>query len=195
MDADTLTTVFRHLCGQGRCFVVDGVALPVCQRCFGLYVGAAVTGVWLLASGLWRRGLPSRRVGTAQGLLLLAAMLGGIHAIDLGPTWRVLCGLWTGHGVLSWLVGGAQHLRSASRGAAGGAPRWTGRDELQWSCVAGWLTLAALLLPIQGVLGWSAWTAIVAGGAVSLTLALSGAVIATTAWCTSNRRSSAPPTA
>ena len=54
-----LTDIFSHFCGQGSCFVVDGAALPVCQRCLGLYVGALLTAVWLAATGIWRRGLGS----------------------------------------------------------------------------------------------------------------------------------------
>ncbi len=54
---DVLTTIFGHLCGQARCFVIDGVPLPVCQRCTGLYIGALLTGAWLLVSGVRRRGV------------------------------------------------------------------------------------------------------------------------------------------
>ncbi len=32
---DSLTWIFSHICGQGRCFVIDGSPLPVCQRCLG----------------------------------------------------------------------------------------------------------------------------------------------------------------
>ena len=68
---ETLTAIFGHLCGQGRPFVIDGAPLPVCQRCLGLYAGAAMTAAWLLASGVWRRGLPDRCI-----LCVHLAMLG-----------------------------------------------------------------------------------------------------------------------
>ena len=117
---DTLTYIFSHICGQGRPFVLDGEALPVCQRCLGLYAGAALTGLWILASGLWRRGLPERSAAYAHIVMLLAAMAGGVHWLDGGPAWRLVCGLWTGHVAMLWLVGGAGHfLRLAGRAPLG----------------------------------------------------------------------------
>jgi uncharacterized membrane protein len=113
---DALTYIFSHVCGQGRPFVLDGEALPVCQRCLGLYAGAALTGLWLVASGAWRRALPERSAAYAHIVMLLAAMAGGVHWLDAGPTWRLVCGLWTGHVAMLWLVGGAGHfLRLAGR--------------------------------------------------------------------------------
>jgi len=111
-----LTEFFSHVCGQGRPFVLDGEALPVCQRCLGLYAGAALTGLWLVASGAWRRALPERSAAYAHIAMLLAAMAGGAHWVDAGPAWRLVCGLWTGHVAMLWLVGGAGHfLRLAGR--------------------------------------------------------------------------------
>jgi len=116
---DAIAEIFSHLCGQERCFVVDGRALPLCQRCLGLYAGAALTMAWLIASGLWgrslwRRGLPCRSVLAVNILCLTAAMLGGMHIIDIGPRWRMLCGLWTGHVAVLWLVGASMHLWRAA---------------------------------------------------------------------------------
>ena len=111
-----LTEFFSHVCGQGRAFILDGEALPVCQRCLGLYAGAALTGLWLVASGAWRRALPERSVAYAHIAMLLAAIAGGVHWVDAGPAWRLVCGLWTGHVAMLWLVGGAGHfLRLAGR--------------------------------------------------------------------------------
>ena len=121
---ETLTAAFAYVCGQARCFVIDGVPLPVCQRCAGLYVGAFVTGVWLLLSRAARRGLPAYGVVCAQALALLVALAGGLHVLDSGPTWRLLCGLWTGHVALLWLVGGGNQLRAAARGGPAGPCVW-----------------------------------------------------------------------
>lgn len=89
---------------------MDGQALAVCWRCLGLYGGAAVTAMWLTASGLWRRGLPSWSVFVAQVVALVAAMLGGLHVVNGPAAWKLTCGLWTGHVAVMWLIGGAQHL-------------------------------------------------------------------------------------
>jgi hypothetical protein len=56
---ETAEQIFSFVCGQSRSFIADGAALPVCQRCLGLYLGAALTALWLLGTGIWRRGLPS----------------------------------------------------------------------------------------------------------------------------------------
>ncbi len=179
---DFITSVYANVCGQGRCLMVDGLALPVCQRCLGLYVGAALTGVWMLGSGMWRRGLPKQRVFPLQAGVLLAAMLGGTHVIDLGPAWRVLCGLWTGHVVVLWLVGGARHLWQASLSADLAGRRWSRRDELHSVLAAALLAILAFVLPKWPVLAWHAWTAVITAGMVFLAVAVAGACVAIAAW-------------
>ena len=141
---DAVTSLFAHLCSQGRCFVLDGQALPVCQRCFGLYAGAAVTGAWLLLTGAWRCGLPNRPAGWVQGIALFAAMLGGLHVIDVGPAWRLMCGLWTGHVVTLWLTGAGAQLAQAA------LPNW--------SLIRPWRRLLDVpLLAACPILAWAAW--------------------------------------
>jgi len=179
---DCLTDIFSHLCGQDRCFVVDGAALPVCQRCLGLYAGAAVTGAWLAMSGTWRRGLPSRSIVLVNVAMLLTAMAGGMHAIDLGPMWRLICGLWTGHVTILWLVLGAAHLFHLSRAVVRPQPPWTRRDRLQAVALAAGLTmLAAAFGPLRW-LGWDFWTAVVSLGAAMLLGALLAATVAVAVW-------------
>ena len=114
-----LTGIFSHICGQGNRFIIDGAALPVCQRCLGLYVGAALTAVWLALSGRWRRGLPTLGVLLLHIGPIVVAGLGGTHVIDAGATWRLMCGLWAGHMITWWLVGGAVALwRGSMRDSA-----------------------------------------------------------------------------
>lgn len=170
MDTATLTDLFAHLCGQGRCFLVGGEALPVCQRCAGLCLGAFFTAAWLGLTGLWRRGLPCWSVWAVQVAGLAAAMLGGTHAIDAGPTWRLLCGLATGHVVICWLVGGGRHLLLPA-GAGESQRAWSRGDEF----------LGALSLPVLLAAGagatwlsvsapWAWWliTAVIATGGLCL---------------------------
>ena len=104
--ADIIVRACSRVCGQARCFTVDGRALPVCERCLGLYLGVLLTLAWLIASGIWRRGLPGRCVLCVHAMALLTAGLGGLHVIDAGPCWRLTCGLLTGHVTASWLAAG-----------------------------------------------------------------------------------------
>jgi uncharacterized membrane protein len=206
MSPDTFTALFSYLCGQGRAFIIDGKALPVCQRCLGLYAGAALTGVWLLASGIWRRGLPERSVSIANILMLAAAMLGGLHIIDGTPAWRLTCGLWTGHVAMLWLVGGATHLRQAAarrrmaaelstypaREAAERAllidPPWPRRDTGQALAAAPILAALAALFDRFAITGWSFWTGLAVLGVLMLTAALTHAASAVIAWARARRR-------
>jgi hypothetical protein len=161
---DLLVELGRWLCGQGRCLEVGGQALPLCQRCLGLYLGGGLTALWLLGTGLWRRGLPGFTLGLLQALALLVAMAGGLHLVDPGVRWRLLCGLWTGHVVLVWLVTAAAHLTWRARGAP--VPPWR-----RWDRRVGYLALpllaglaAALPAAVRGSwLAWS-WVALASAG-------------------------------
>ena len=180
-DMETLTDILSFLCGGERCFEIGGVALPVCQRCFGLYVGAAATGVWLVASGIWRRGLPSVSVFALHTAVLAAALLGGLHAFDAGPRWRMLCGLWTGHVGVMWLIGAAKCLWVLSDPARVKLP-WRGRDKVQGLLLPVLLAVAAGTWGPLSRLGWAVWTMAVAGGAVALGIAVVATVITLGGW-------------
>jgi uncharacterized membrane protein len=175
---DLLTHIFGHLCGQSRCLVIDGTSLPVCQRCTGLYIGALLTAAWLLTTQIRRRGVPPASVAWGYGAALIAALFGGIHVLDFGPRWRLLCGLWTGHVVLVWLFTGATQLWAWSRGRSSESLVWTRRETL-----AAWVALAALAAvalawpaPLSGP--WSVWAcATVAGGAMLAATAVRAIVL------------------
>jgi uncharacterized membrane protein len=175
---DALRTAFSLICGQGRCFVIDGVPLPVCQRCFGLYVGALLTTFWLLGWRLGRSGLPGRRAVIVEGVALAAAMLGGLHVLDGGATWRLLCGLWTGHVAMLWLVGGAAELRSLSRRDRAPLPAWMKRAQLAALAAVPLLALLAWGFGCLPPVGWYVWTTAAALGVVALLLAGVAAVAA-----------------
>lgn len=153
---DIAGDIFSLICGRWRCFIIEGAALPLCQRCLGIYAGAAITAGWLMAVGMRRRGLPPMGIILVNAAALLAAMLGGLHVIDSGPAWRLACGLWTGHVVMLWLFCAAtffvRHFRlvtcsmpTASQGddpPAGASEGFPGKDskrasrsdaELPWS--------------------------------------------------------------
>ncbi len=177
---DTLRELFSHVCGQGRCFASDGQALPVCQRCLGLYLGAAATAAWMAASGIWRRGLPSWPVFIVHVLMLSAALVGGLHLLDAGPSWRALCGLWTGHVLTAWLIGGAWHLRQSRRSKR--QPPWQRAQKLQVISAAGLLAILAGALPLLSRRGWWLWTALAGAGAAVLAGALAVGLASLVAW-------------
>ncbi len=165
---ELLTNIFSTICGQGRCLVIDGVPLPVCQRCLGLYIGALLTAVWLLRWGLWRRGLPGRGAVAVEAAALATAMLGGLHVLDFGPIWRVLCGLWTGHVAVVWFVGGAAELRALSRPQGAPMPAWP--ERARFAALAAPPALAVVAWGIMRLPpnGWWIWSLAAAMGLVSL---------------------------
>ncbi len=175
---ETLTSIFAHVCGQGRCLVVDGTALPVCERCTGLYLGALLAAMWVLAQGVWRRGLPSLPLVCAQAGTLVVALLGGLHVLDFGPGWRLLCGMWTGEVAVLWLVNGVTQLQ--------GWRRATAADRLAWSfsqSVGGWIAVfapvpLAVLSAALPRAGWYAWSGAITAGAIALALVILWTAIA-----------------
>ncbi len=176
---DIVTQFFSYLCGQGRCFIVDGQALPICQRCFGLYVGAALTGGWLLVTGLWKRGLPGRKVIILNLIVLLTAMLGGIHLIDLGPRWRLLCGLWTGHVAILWLAGGASQLYFSLRRTK---PGWHRKHHIQAFIILAALTTLGMIFPWLTWPGAIFWIVTVIIGVLILCTTFVAAITAAIRW-------------
>ena len=178
----TLQEIFALVCGQGRCFVVAGEALPVCERCLGLYLGAAVTAICLVAAGTWRRGLPSRGVFLANLAVLVLALLGGVHALDPGQTWRVACGAWTGYVATLWLAGAANQLRDRHN-APTEALAWRGADKLAAVLALALGTAAALAIRPLLELGWAFWATVAAVGCAALWACAAWAVLALCCWC------------
>ena len=174
---ETITHLFSLVCGQARSFYVDGVALPVGQRCLGLYLGALLTALWLAGSGIWRRGLPGPGVLVTHGALLGAAMLGGLHVIDPGPQWRLLFGLWTGHVVTFWLIGAGVQLHSSARPDSRRPLPWEASDRLQALVLPMVLTGIAALFPLVLPLGWHFWTTSAISGAAVLFAAMLVAIV------------------
>ncbi len=180
---ETLNYIFSFICGQERCFVIDGAALPLCQRCLGLYVAAGATAIWMLLCGIWRRGLASWSVFVANVAVLLAAILGGVGVFDAGPTWRLICGLWTGHVVMLWLVGGTVHLWSLSRPQRPLQLPWLARHKLQALAAPAVLGgLAGLFGELHG-LGCLFWSGAGLFGAAALLVAVITAAVSLGVYC------------
>jgi len=175
---ETADYLFSFICGQARPFVVDGVPLPLGQRCLGLYVGAELTVVWTLAMGMWRRGMPGTGVLALNAAMLFVAMLGGLHVIDPGPLWRFGFGLWTGHVAVLWLACAAGQLRSSADPDSRPELRWRIADTLPALGFPAGLAALATLFPFLLPLGWWFWTAAAALGVVVLGSTLAVAVVA-----------------
>jgi hypothetical protein len=193
---ETLSDIFAHVCGQNHCFAAGGVDLPVCQRCLGLYVAAALTAAWLAATGIRRRGLPSWGVFLVHEAALLAALLAGVHVWAWGasPVGKLTCGLWTGHVAILWLIGGAGHLWRLSRPAPRAQLPWRTGDKVQAAAAPLVLAGLAQLIPHAMSLGWGFWSAVVVAGALALAAAVAAAAAAIIAYVLAllRRRGCAP---
>jgi hypothetical protein len=174
-----MSDFFGLICGQSRCFVAAGVTLPFCQRCLGLYTAAGLTAVFLLASGLHRRTLPTPPLSVVHGVLLITAMLGGIHVIDPGPRWRFLCGSWSGQIFAIWLWGGANRLSWRSKEAP--SP-WCSCDQA-WG-FALLVLVSAIALSIESLLGLGHlfWITLASVGMASTALLVLRALLVVVRW-------------
>jgi uncharacterized membrane protein len=115
---EPLRAAFAHVCGQvaAHTWAPGGEALPVCQRCLGLYGGALAA---LLLIFLVRPN-PDYLLRWLFSLCLLQMIPFGLHWVEQGPLTRTLTGYLFGAG-LSGL------LWYAARGEAeesGGPHRW-----------------------------------------------------------------------
>jgi uncharacterized membrane protein len=94
--------VFGWLCGRypGHVWAPGGIELPFCQRCTGLYAGAAIA----LALQLSLRPCLDRNFLAFHGLLLLLMAPFGLHWLPQGPVLRTLSGVWFAFAVVAFLT-------------------------------------------------------------------------------------------
>lgn len=112
-----LNYLFSFLCSQDplRSFAIDGRLLPFCQRCTGLYMGLGITSLFLFASRLYKKGLPSLSVIYVNIASLLIMPVFGFHLLDPGPAWRFWSGLIYGNAVVSLLLPAAYIIYNQGR--------------------------------------------------------------------------------
>ncbi len=115
-----------------------------------------------MARSVWRFGLPPAGVLAVQSAAILAAMLGGLHIIDLGPAWRLACGLWTGQVAMAWLVAGAGELGRPER-----LP-WPRADAAVAKAMIPILGLAAVAFAAATPSPRALWTSLALAGAACL---------------------------
>ena len=103
-----LDQVFALVCGQepSHSWAPGGNLLPFCQRCTGLYTGAAIAA----ALQLILRLQPRSAYLWFHGLLLLQMIPFGFHLVPQGPVLRTLSGQLFSLGVVAylWLVPGSR---------------------------------------------------------------------------------------
>jgi uncharacterized membrane protein len=127
---DLADAVFGFLCGRNpdHSFMVGGYQFPLCQRCAGIYAGAALS----LVLDLGFRPRRGRLFLTVQSLFIFQIAPLGLGLIAGGPFLRTLSGCLFGLG-----LGGL--LRAAAVPAPPAEPaRGSWRTALYFSCaVAG----------------------------------------------------------
>jgi len=98
--------VFSHVCHQeiARCWAPGGVPLALCERCVGVYVGAALL---LFAVPLMRFG-PTKTLLILHAFFVLQMTVFGYHLLPHPPTARTLSGQLFMTGVFFFLW---NHLR------------------------------------------------------------------------------------
>ena len=96
---EPLFQVFDLVCGRHHCWAPGGEVLPFCQRCTGLYVGAAVTVV-LYVVFKPRPTLPSLGI---HGMLLLLMVPFGYHLVPQNGAIRTLTGQLFAVGLVCYL--------------------------------------------------------------------------------------------
>jgi uncharacterized membrane protein len=101
LTAPDLHGLFGLVCGQNpdHTWAPGGLALPCCQRCLGLYAGAALAAVLHV---FIRPNLTGRFLEVHGAFLLLMVPL-GFHWVPQGPVLRTISGLLFGAGVTTFL--------------------------------------------------------------------------------------------
>jgi uncharacterized membrane protein len=95
-----LRELFSHVCGQQHCWVLGGQALPFCQRCTGLYVGAFCALILILIC----RPRPSEFLYWIHGIFMLVMVPFGFHLVAHGGLTRTLTGALFGFGLVYYLA-------------------------------------------------------------------------------------------
>lgn len=114
-----LSTVFSFLCSQdaSRSFRIEGLLLPLCQRCTGVYVGMGISFIWLLANRYYKKGLPPRSVIYVNIASLVIMPVFGFHVLDPGPGWRLWSGLIFGNAVAFLMLPASSVICSEGKAA------------------------------------------------------------------------------
>jgi uncharacterized membrane protein len=93
--------LFGAVCGQepDHTYAPGGILLPCCQRCLGLYAGAAIAALLHLCL----RPQLTRRFLQVHGGFLVLMVPFGFHWLPQGPVLRTISGLFFGFAVFTFL--------------------------------------------------------------------------------------------
>ena len=91
--------LFSHVCGQVNLCEIRGISLPLCYRCTGLYLGAALA---ILLTPI--RPRPAAAVLWVHGIFMLVMLPFGYHLIEHGPLLRLITGQLFGYGLIYYLL-------------------------------------------------------------------------------------------
>lgn len=145
MWIDDIDSLFSLVCcgNDARSFAMNGHVLPFCQRCSGVYLGLAVTFLYLLMVRGYRRGLPP--AGILGGIIASVGVMVvfGYHWVDPGPAWRFWSGLVFGNAV-AWLL-----LPAAAVLWQGQAARDRGHSMAGYLVLLAALSAAPLWFPLN----------------------------------------------
>ena len=116
---NALSTLFSFLCHQNatRSFGINGLLLPLCQRCTGVYVGMGISFIWLFAYRYYKKGLLPRGVIYVNIASLVIMQVFGFHLLDPGPEWRLWSGLIFGNAVAFLILPGSSLVCNEGRAA------------------------------------------------------------------------------
>ena len=99
MSPESLHELFSYVCGQVNVWSPGGAALPMCQRCTGLYAG----GVYAALVIAIFRPRPSSKIRWAHGIAMLLMAPFGYHLIPQSAVWRTLTGQLFACGLVYYL--------------------------------------------------------------------------------------------
>ncbi len=144
---NALSTLFSFLCHQNaaRSFEIERLLLPLCQRCTGVYVGIAISFIWLLANRYYKKGLPPRSVIYVNIASLVIMAIFGFHLLDPGPGWRLWSGLIFGNAVAFLILPGSSLICNEGKIAKS----YTRLSTLSFFVVFIFLNTIPLWFPIQ----------------------------------------------
>lgn len=143
---EQVSDIFSLICGQAPSHTWG--SLPFCQRCTGLYSGAAVA---VLLHLLLRPRLTGGFLWAHGGLLLLMVPF-GFHWVPQGPALRAITGVLFGFGIITFLKLplAAQPPPAASPAAS------SGQGPAGWTrnlCYVAGVCGCAILVPVIGAHG------------------------------------------